>query len=117
MDYFKAKYDNVVFIFITIDHDWLFRNGRQIQDNGIVIVNPFYNNDRNKDLTLLSHCNHSIINYGTFGVTTALFAQGETILYDLDLRIDYRGDTVALGISKILPNWILRKNSHEDDDF
>ncbi|KRT80115.1 hypothetical protein AMK59_6377 [Oryctes borbonicus] len=114
MDYFKAKYNNVIFIMVSIDGDWLAKNVAKIQKHGTVILNP-YTNDVNRDLTLLSHCNHSIINYGTFGVTAALFAQGDTILYDLELPIDYRGDTLALGLSKILPSWIPMKNTHEDD--
>lgn len=110
MDYFKSKYDNIIFILISIDEEWLVKNGPEIVKDGIVILNP-YVKDRNRDLTLLAHCNHSIINYGTFGVTAALFAGGETILYDLDLPIDYRGDTLALGLSKICKKWKPMKNN------
>lgn len=112
MDYFKEKYGNVIFILISIDNNWLADNALKITKHGLVVVNP-YTNDRNRDLTLLSHCNHSIISYGTFGVTAALFAEGETILYDLELPIDYRGDTIALGLSKLLPTWMRMKNTRE----
>ncbi|GJQ82232.1 hypothetical protein Trydic_g19433 [Trypoxylus dichotomus] len=110
MDYFQGRYHNLIFIMVSIDEEWLEKNYMLIQRHGRVVLNPF-KNDRNRDLTLLSSCNHSIISYGTFGVTAALFAQGETILYDLQLPVDYRGDTLALGLSGVLPEWIPLKNA------
>ena len=37
------------------------------------IDNPGY------DIALLSYCNHSIIDYGTYGLWAAVYAGGETI--------------------------------------
>ena len=47
------------------------------------------------------------MNYGTFGATSAFFAGGTTFVFDLKLPLDHRGQTVAMGISRILPNWYL----------
>ncbi|GJQ74636.1 hypothetical protein Trydic_g21489 [Trypoxylus dichotomus] len=107
MDYFMKKYQNIIFILLSIDIQWLNTNAQFIESKGKnVIVNP-YINDRDHDLVLLSNCNHSIINYGSYGVTGALFNGGETIVYDLKLPLDHRGSTLAMGIAEILENWYL----------
>lgn len=106
MTYFKSKYKNVIFILLSIDYDWLHQYAPYLTEQFNMTVNP--NGDsRESDFVLLSHCNHSIINYGTFGVTTALFAEGTTFVYDLKLPLDHRGATVAMGIADILPDWHL----------
>ena len=39
--------------------------------------------ERGKDLALMAACNHSIFDYGTFGLTGAMLAQGRyTVLFD-----------------------------------
>lgn len=114
MNHFKTKYNNTIFILISIDQTWLSGNKDEILKNGNVVLNPFVD-DRNRDFTLLSHCNHTIINYGTFGVTAALFTEGETVFYDLELPVDHRGETIAIGISQICHNWIGMKNTNENE--
>lgn len=104
MKKFKKKYKNIIFILISIDKAWLRQNEAFIKKEGYVIVNPYYD-DRIRDLVLLSTCNHSIINYGTFGVTAALLNGGETYVYDLKLPLDYRGSTLAIGLAGLLKNW------------
>lgn len=104
MNYFKRKYKYVIFILITVDQFWLKKNESFIKSAGNVVVNP-NGDDRINDLVLLSHCNHSIISYGTFGVTTGFFAGGTTFVYDLNLPLDHRGATIALGFASLLDNW------------
>lgn len=104
MNYFQANYNNVIFIFISIDHNWLSKYSPFLKSQFNVTFNP--NGDsREEDFTILSYCNHSVINYGTFGATTAYFARGKTFLYDLKLPLDHRGTTVAMGMARILPDW------------
>lgn len=105
MRYFKEKYKHVIFILITVDMAWLKKNRHFIESEGNVVANPYSQSNRIHDLVLLSNCNHSIINYGTFGVTTAFFAGGTTYVYDLNLSLDYRGATVALGFADKLEKW------------
>lgn len=105
MTYFKMKYhNNVIFILFSIDYNWLETYSPLLHAQFNLTVNPNGDN-RVSDLVLMAHCNHSIINYGTFGATAAYFAQGTTFVYDLDLPLDHRGATVAIGIAQILPNW------------
>lgn len=106
MTYFKMKYNNVVFVLFSIDYDWTETYSGLLRNQFNVTVNP-NRDDRVSDLVLMAHCNHSIINYGTFGATAAYFAQGTTFVYDLDLPLDHRGATVAMGIARILPNWFV----------
>ncbi|KAF2889654.1 hypothetical protein ILUMI_16519 [Ignelater luminosus] len=108
MDYFKNKFQNVIFILITIDFKWLQENHPFLQNQSNLIINP-NNNDAIRDLILLSYCNHSIISYGTYGTSAALFSGGITFVYDLGLALDHRGPTIAAGISNILPQWYLIK--------
>jgi galactoside 2-L-fucosyltransferase 1/2 len=46
----------------------------------------------------MAACNHSIIDYGTFGVWGAILASGETILYNITRHSSIR-------VSELLPNW------------
>lgn len=106
MSYFQIKYKNVIFILLSVDYEWIDDYVPLLRDQFKVVVNP--NGDsREGDFILLAHCNHSIINYGTFGATAAYFAQGTTFVYDLKLPLDHRGSTVAMGMARILPNWYL----------
>lgn len=106
MNYYKTKYGNVIFIFFSIDAEWTQKYTPLLRKLFNVVVNP--NGDsRETDLALMAHCNHSIINYGTFGATAAYFAQGTTLVYDLKLPLDHRGATVAMGMAKMLDNWFL----------
>lgn len=105
MTYFKMKYHgNVIFILFSIDYDWIKDYSVLLRKQFNVSVNP-NRDDRVSDLVMMANCNHSIINYGTFGATAAYFAQGTTFVYDLDLPLDHRGATVAMGIARILNNW------------
>lgn len=106
MTYFKMKYRSVIFLFFSIDYEWTETYTPLLRGQFNMTVNPNTDN-RVSDLVLMAHCNHSIINYGTFGATAAYFAEGTTFAYDLDLPLDHRGATVAMGIAKILPNWYL----------
>ncbi|KAF5270428.1 hypothetical protein FQR65_LT05616 [Abscondita terminalis] len=104
MTYFEKNYKNIIFILITIDDEWLNENLPNIRNNANLIVNP-NDGDPVRDLVILSHCNHSIINYGTFGTAAALLNKGTTFVYDLNMPLDYRGTTIAMGIAQLLPNW------------
>lgn len=107
MTFFKSKYKNVIFVLVSVDNKWLDKYSPMLKRQFNITVNPFNEKSREKALVLLAHCNHTIINYGTFGSTAAYFAQGTTFVYDLNLPLDHRGATVAMGMASILPNWHL----------
>jgi galactoside 2-L-fucosyltransferase 1/2 len=51
-----------------------------------------------QDLAIMAACNHSIIDYGTYGVWGAILAGGDTFVYNLQ-----NGGAFTLAI--FLPNW------------
>lgn len=116
MSYYRSLYEKIIFIFITVDEEWLLKNVPFFLDATDVHVKRISSSKESafEDLAILAHCNHSIINYGTYSTTAALYAAGQAIVYDLDLKIDYRGYTLALGIARTLPNWHLCNNTHCD---
>ena len=88
MDLFRQKYNNnstkVVFLASSDNFGWIKQ----------IFVNPgdvFFPHElvtvpnslaAGLDLAILSLCNHSIIDYGTFGIWGALLAGGDIILPD-----------------------------------
>ncbi|KAB0804385.1 hypothetical protein PPYR_01355 [Photinus pyralis] len=96
MRYFEAKYFNVIFIIVSDDPAWCIQTFRQKQN--IYITGKKFINSPSLDLAILSSCNHSIIDYGTFGVWGAILAGGETIFYNISQRSTVR-------LAQILPNW------------
>ncbi|KAF5283882.1 hypothetical protein FQA39_LY04702 [Lamprigera yunnana] len=106
MSYFIKKYPKVIFILITVDYGWAKNNYPSIKDNQKVVLNP-NNGDDIKDFTTLAHCNHSILSYGTFGSTAALFNRGTTFVYNLNIPTDYEGSTISMILTSLLSNWFL----------
>lgn len=51
-----------------------------------------------QDLAVLAACNHSIIDYGTFGSFGAILAGGETVVYNISAF-------VSTHIAEVLPHW------------
>lgn len=95
MKYFEEKYKTVVFVVTSDNIKWCLENlnvGSQV----------FFTSGRNSpelDLVILSLCNHTIIDYGTYGVWAAVYAGGETVFYN---ETKY---TFTQQIKDILPNW------------
>lgn len=77
MKYFKAKYRNCLFVFISDDPNWCYEEFGKLPD----VVVPSYNSTStaDEDLALMVACNHTIFDYGTFGEWGALLAGGEVI--------------------------------------
>ncbi|XP_031347125.1 galactoside 2-alpha-L-fucosyltransferase 3-like [Photinus pyralis] len=79
MKYFESKYSSVVFIISSDDPNWCSKTFKE--KNNVYItgtrVSPAL------DLAIMSSCNHSIIDYGTFGEWGAILAGGETIFYNI----------------------------------
>ncbi|CAH0559646.1 unnamed protein product [Brassicogethes aeneus] len=96
MNYFEEKYIYVMFVMVSDDPTWCAKNFAWKKN--LYITNQHHKNSPALDLAVLGACNHSIIDYGTFGEWGALLAGGETIFYNLTHH-----STNKLG--QILHNW------------
>ncbi|KAL4229958.1 hypothetical protein ACF0H5_010349 [Mactra antiquata] len=78
MAFYKLYYDNINFIAMSDDIEWVKEN--------LVADNIFYSPFKNKtdDLALMTKCQHMIIAYSTFGWWGSWMANGTTVFYDTD---------------------------------
>ncbi|KAI5753842.1 hypothetical protein M8J77_003781 [Diaphorina citri] len=73
MEYFNDKYSDkhlVIFLAVTDDNDWV---NKHLKFEHFYVVSK----TANADMALLSICNHTITDYGTFGFWPSLFHGGE----------------------------------------
>ncbi|KAJ9590966.1 hypothetical protein L9F63_016010 [Diploptera punctata] len=94
MEYFEVKYSTVMFIVVSDDPDWCKRNLQAKKYNVAVVKNSL----AGQDLAILAACNHSIIDYGTFGMWGAMLAGGETYLYNISWGLE-------ITMSHLMTNW------------
>lgn len=97
MDYFVGKYDNVVFIVTSDNIDWC-KNNLRSERHKMSFVSEADGRGPGKDLAVLSVCNHSIIDYGTYGSFGAILAAGETVVYNVTTYF-------STLIAEVLPKW------------
>ncbi|ERL84801.1 hypothetical protein D910_02226, partial [Dendroctonus ponderosae] len=79
MNYFNSKYSNCLFIYVSDDPGWCSKQFGRMK-NVFVASNE---NSPAEDMAILSYCNHTIYDYGTFGEWGALLAGGETIYLNM----------------------------------
>ncbi|XP_015600955.1 galactoside 2-alpha-L-fucosyltransferase 3 [Cephus cinctus] len=97
MDYFVGKYRNVVFVVASDNIVWCRYNLRT-KRHRVSFVSDADGRGPGKDLAVLSACNHSIIDYGTYGSFGAILAAGETVVYNVTAYF-------STLIAEVLPNW------------
>lgn len=97
MDYFQGKYKNVVFVVASDSIGWCKFNLRTSQHK-VSFISDMDGRGPGKDLAVLSACNHSIIDYGTYGSFGAILASGETVVYNVTAYF-------STLIAEVLPNW------------
>ncbi|KAK6635938.1 hypothetical protein RUM44_001192 [Polyplax serrata] len=97
MNYFRSKYRNTVFIVVSDDPDWCKSNLGGPEDDVYVASIPGITGP-GQDIATMSACNHSIIDYGTFGVWGAILAGGETLVYNMSRHSSIR-------VAELLPQW------------
>jgi galactoside 2-L-fucosyltransferase 1/2 len=98
MNYFRKKFGgNVAFLVVSDVPGWCWRNLLK-GHNDVFVVSKGGVTNPGQDLAIMAACNHSIIDYGTFGVWGAILASGETILYNITNHSSIR-------VSELLPNW------------
>ncbi|KAL1491253.1 hypothetical protein ABEB36_011874 [Hypothenemus hampei] len=96
MNYYRDKFKNCLFLFISDDPTWCFKNYSYLKD--VYIVGYTKKTTAFEDLALMSACNHSIFDYGTFGWWGAFLANGEVVYYNI---------TQNLYFQQVLPHWIM----------
>ncbi|KAJ9588030.1 hypothetical protein L9F63_028162 [Diploptera punctata] len=92
MNYFRNKYVNVLFVVLSDDPSWCYE---KLKSSDSVVLKG---NSAEQDLSIMANCNHTILDYGTYGKWGAMFAGGETFLYNISSSVK---------IAKLMPNWHL----------
>lgn len=99
MDYFLNKYKNAIFMVASDNIAWCKYNLRSDRHR-INFISDSNGRGPGKDLAVLSACNHSIIDYGTYGSFAAILAAGETVVFNVSSHF-------STLIAEALPNWII----------
>lgn len=101
MDFFRDRYKNVIFLYVSDDMDWGKRRLLpRVRSGDLYLVGalseqPLYVDDEDgdqaagQDLALLSHCNHTILSYGTFSYWAGLLAGGTIFTPENYENIEY----------------------------
>nr|CAD7205882.1 unnamed protein product [Timema douglasi] len=117
----KTSY-NIAFILASDDKAWCEKNlipqikkeihsfGNQNNLGGSSVFYLGIKTTPVVDLVMLSSCNHSIIAYGTYGIWSALMANGWTVVYDMAAKNNPEQvklvNHAPLLFTKKLPKWI-----------
>ena len=94
MNIYRNKYQRVLFVVLSDDPEWC---ERELHGDDVVVTKT---NSPVQDMAIMSICNHSIIDYGTFGMWGALLSGGDTFVYNLTNSYD-----AAYEMASLLPNW------------
>ncbi|CAG9768177.1 unnamed protein product [Ceutorhynchus assimilis] len=86
MNYYEDKYPNCLFIFISDDPAWCYQEFGKLENVYVTSFKEKKINSPALDMTLMAACNHSIIDYGTFGEWGAILAGGETVYCNLTVN-------------------------------
>jgi galactoside 2-L-fucosyltransferase 1/2 len=90
----RNKYRPILFVVMSDDPEWC---ERELHGDDVVVVR---NNSPEQDLAIMAACNHSIIDYGTYGIWGAILSGGDTFVYNLTNSYD-----AAFEMASLLPNW------------
>lgn len=97
MDYFSNKYNNVIFVVASDSIDWCKYNLNS-KIHRMSLISDIKARGPGQDLAVLAACNHSIIDYGSYGSFGAILAAGETVVYNVTAYF-------STMIADVLPNW------------
>ncbi|XP_034939205.1 galactoside 2-alpha-L-fucosyltransferase 2-like isoform X2 [Chelonus insularis] len=97
IDYFEKKYNNVIFIVASDNIEWC-KYHLKSKKYKTEFVSDTEARGPGKDLAVLAACNHTIIDYGTYGSFAAILAAGETIVYNVTSYF-------STMIAEVLPKW------------
>jgi len=94
MNVFRNKYQRVMFVVVSDDPVWC---ERELHGDDVVVIKT---DSPAQDLAIMAACNHSIIDYGTYGVWGAILSGGDTFVYNLT-------NGGAFVLASLLPNWYI----------
>jgi galactoside 2-L-fucosyltransferase 1/2 len=94
MNVCRYKNQQVIFVVVSDDPSWC---ERELRGDDVVVMKT---NSPVQDLAIMAACNHSIIDYGTYGVWGAILSGGDTFLYNLT-------NNGAFILASLLPNWYI----------
>lgn len=103
--YFRDKYNNTAFIAIA-DNDVFWRTRFSPNDTLVLKENAFL--EIGSTLSILCHCNHSILGFGGCAPWGALFSGGETIM-SISINEDYAH------LIRALPQWSYLLHNKESE--
>jgi galactoside 2-L-fucosyltransferase 1/2 len=94
MNLLRNKYKPIMFVVVSDDPEWC---ERELHGDDVVLMT---NKSPEQDLAIMAACNHSIIDYGTYGMFGAILSGGDTYVYNLTNSYD-----AAFEMASLLPNW------------
>ncbi|CAG9768176.1 unnamed protein product [Ceutorhynchus assimilis] len=90
MKYYENKFPNCLFIFISDDPTWCYQEFGNRENVYVTSYGTEKLNSPAEDMAVMAACNHTIIDYGTFGEWGSILAGGETVYCNLKVN-DYKG--------------------------
>ena len=94
MNVFWNNYKTIIFVVVSDDPKCC---ERELHGDDVVVIR---NKSPEEDLAIMSACNHSIIDYGTYGMWGAILSGVDTFVYNLtDSKV------AAFEMASLLPNW------------
>ena len=99
MDWFRTRYQNVVFIVCSDDRRWVQAH--------IVSTDVYYcmSDYDYLDLATLTRCNHTIMSIGTFGWWAGFLAQGQVVYYRDFIKPGSDSEHRIINADRFLPHW------------
>jgi galactoside 2-L-fucosyltransferase 1/2 len=94
MNLLRNTYKPIIFVVLSDDPKWC---ERELPGDDVVVMKT---NSPVQDLAIMAACNHSIIDYGTYGMWGAILSGGDTFVYNLTNSYD-----AAFEMASLLPNW------------
>jgi galactoside 2-L-fucosyltransferase 1/2 len=94
MNVFRNKYQRVMFVVLSDDPQWC---ERELRGDDVVVIKT---KSAVQDLAMMAACNHSILDYGTYGAFGAIMAGGDTFIYNIT-------NSPPCKLASLLPNWYI----------
>ncbi|XP_034279083.1 galactoside alpha-(1,2)-fucosyltransferase 2 [Pantherophis guttatus] len=105
MNYFRKKYLNPIFVVTSNGMEWCKKNINASMGD-VYYAGDGKEGSPGRDFALLSHCNHTIMTIGTFGIWAAYLAGGEAVYLANYTLPDSPFLKVFKPSAAFLPEWI-----------
>ncbi|KAM7134170.1 galactoside alpha-(1,2)-fucosyltransferase 2-like [Macrochelys suwanniensis] len=105
MGYFRAKYQEPVFVVTSNGMKWC-RENIDASQGDVYFSGDGKESSPGRDFALLAHCNHTIMTIGTFGIWARYLAGGETVYLANYTIPDSPFLEIFKPVATFLPEWI-----------